>query len=144
MSLVIRHLTMDDEPPAARAHDALLGDGFQFLPGWSPGTAWPAYLDDLAREQTGTDLPGDRVPATFLVAEVDGEIVGRLSVRHQLNDHLARVGGHVGYAVVPQARGRGYATAMLRHGLDLLASMGVTRALVTCDDDNLASSTVIE
>ena len=29
------------------------------------------------------------VAATFLVAEVDGEIVGRASVRHELNDFLA-------------------------------------------------------
>ncbi len=117
MTLDIRSLTPFDEAAAARAHQALRGDGFEFLLGWSPGTDWASYLDGLAREQAGTSLAEGRVPATLLVAVVDDDIVGRLSVRHELNAFLLRVGGNIGYAVVPEARGRGYATAMLRHGL---------------------------
>jgi len=140
----VRSLTRADEASAVRAHEQLVGEGFELLLGWSPGTDWPAYLDRLERERAGIDLADGRVPATFLVAVVDDEVVGRVSVRHELNDFLARVGGHIGYAVVPSARGRGYATAMLRHGLGVLAPLGVTRALVTCDDDNRASAAVIE
>ena len=65
-------------------------------------------------------------------------------LRHSLNDFLLRMGGHIGYVVVPEHRGRGYAAEMLRQGLDLARSMAFERVLVTCDDDNLASRRVIE
>ena len=32
------------------------------------------------------------MPVTFLVAEAEGQIVGRVSIRHALNAHLAEVG----------------------------------------------------
>lgn len=86
---------------------------------------------------------------TFLLAVVGegaGEhLVGRVSIRHQLNDELREVGGHVGYAVRPAVRGRGYATEILRLSLVLLREeLGVDRALVTCDDHNIASARTIE
>jgi len=71
-------------------------------------------------------------------------VVGRVSVRHRLTDSLARVGGHIGYGVRPAYRRRRYATALLRAGLALAREHGIDPALVTCDDDNLGSATVIE
>jgi predicted acetyltransferase len=84
------------------------------------------------------------VPATLLVAEVEGEIVGRVSIRHELNDTLLRVGGHIGYGVRPQHRRRGYATEMLRQSLIVAHSLGIDPVLVTCDEDNAGSMAVIE
>jgi predicted acetyltransferase len=81
---------------------------------------------------------------TFLVADVAGEIVGRSSIRHCLNDYLALYGGHIGYVVLPQHRRRGYATEILRQSLVIARAQGVDRALLTCDDDNVGSITVIE
>jgi predicted acetyltransferase len=46
---------------------------------------------------------------------------------------------------VPEFRRRGYATAMLRQSLDVARQrLGLTRALVTCDDDNVGSIRTIE
>lgn len=113
---------------------------FDFDP-QTPFADYVARMDDWAR---GLRVPENFVPNTYFVGVVDGEIVGRLSLRHRLNDWLALVGGHIGYGVVPSHRGRGHATEMLRQALPHCARLGLTRALLSCDEDNLASRAVIE
>ncbi len=88
-------------------------------------------------------LPADRVHAAFLVAQVGPDVVGRVSLRFELNDHLRREGGHIGFGVRPAFRRRGYAGEMLRQSLVLTRAEGVERALLTCDDDNEASARTI-
>ncbi|PRZ08611.1 putative acetyltransferase [Isoptericola sp. CG 20/1183] len=141
MPLHLRPPRPDDEAALRRLHDELAADGFTFL--LADGT-WDEVLAQVRRESAGTDLPPGRVRADFLVAEVDGEPVGRVSIRYALNDYLREVGGHVGYGVAPAHRRRGYATEMLRQSVALLADAGVDRVLVTCDEDNAGSAAVIE
>ncbi len=104
---------------------------------------WDAFVGRARSDEQGLDMPPDRVPCSFLLAFHGADLVGRVSVRYELNDYLRHVGGHIGYGVRPQFQGRGYATQMLRHGLELLANRNVSEALVTCDDTNLASAAVI-
>lgn len=141
---MIRPLTVADEPDALRAQVELATEGHMFLLDLVDGEPWSGYVERLERLSRGVDVPADRVPATFHVAAVDGRVAGRVSVRHELNDFLASYGGHIGYAVRPQFRRRGYATALLRHGLAVAREAGVARALLTCDVDNAASAAVIE
>ena len=76
---------------------------------------------------------------------VDGETyLGRIAIRHVLNDFLLDVGGHIGYDVRPTRRREGHATAMLVGSLTWARDLGIESALVTCDDDNIGSIRVIE
>lgn len=142
--LRLRPFIRDDEAAVLQAQRELSADGFMFALGYEDGMDWQDYLDFLKHGRLGLNLAANRVPASLLAAEVSGQVVGRLSIRHTLNEFLAREGGHLGFAVRPQHRRNGYATEILRQGLIIARSLGVDRALVTCDEDNIGSATVIE
>ncbi|MBW8483077.1 GNAT family N-acetyltransferase [Actinomadura parmotrematis] len=91
-----------------------------------------------------TPRPEGFVPSTTLWYVEGEEFLGRLDIRHELNDWLLERGGHIGYDVRPAARRRGHATAMLRAALPVAASLGIDRALVTCDVGNEPSRRVIQ
>jgi predicted acetyltransferase len=143
--LVLRPFTLADEQAARTAHQELAADHFEFLLDEVAGSSWAAYvarLDDVSR---GVNLAPDRVPADLLAADVDGEIVGRASIRHSIQTpFLSEFGGHIGYATRPAYRGRGFASAMLLRSLGRARALGITQALLTCDDDNAESAAVIE
>jgi predicted acetyltransferase len=103
------------------------------------------YLEVLAAQERGENLQASHVPTTFLFAFAGTSIVGRVAIRHTLNPALERVGGHIGYVVVPEYRRQGYATEILRQSLQIAGQkLGLTRVLVTCDDDNVGSIKTIE
>ena len=146
--MILRPLNLDDKAEAIQAHHEMAPDGFDFLldstGSYDETGPWEAYLGRLASLQSGVNVPASWVPSTFLVAEVDGQIVGRVSIRHRLNEYLETRGGHIGYGVRPAFRGRGHATEILDRALKIVRELGVNRVLVTCDDANVASSKVIE
>ncbi|WP_436795296.1 GNAT family N-acetyltransferase [Actinospongicola halichondriae] len=142
--LRLRPLRLDDEAVCVAAHAELAVDRFPFLLDHRPSEPWAEFVSRLDRHRRGIDLPPDRVPAALLLAEVDKTVVGRASVRFELNEYLAAYAGHVGYGVLAAHRGRGHATEILRQSLIIARSEGVGRVLVTCDHDNDASAAVIE
>ena len=142
VDLRLRPLRVDDEAAYRAAQAELLADGFSF--GFiQDAESFTEHVQRLERQRRGRDL-GDLVESTWLVAEVAGQLVGRASIRHQLNEYLAFHGGHIGYGVRPAFRRRGYATEILRQSLIIARSYGIGPVLVTCDDDNIASAAVIE
>src|ERR1700722_12433558 len=143
-TLRLRPLGDGDEAAFLSALEVMAAEDFAFGFGHEPGMQWSAYLRMLDGHRHGLNLPDDLVPATFLVADVGGTIVGRASIRHELNDFLEREAGHIGYCVLPGYRRRGYATNILVQSLTIIRSLGVDRVLIFCDDDNAGSAAVIE
>lgn len=108
-----------------------------------------ATLDSLIRRaavlaDTSVALDGDQVHNDLYWIVDEGEVVGFLSFRHELNEWLSEAGGHIGYSVRASRRRWGYASAALRLGLERAREIGLDRVLVTCDDDNVGSYRTIE
>lgn len=142
-ALRLRPLRVQDEAAAGAAHEDLSID-YSFFLDRDPIEPWSDYVDRMERWRRGIDLPDDRVRAAFLVAWVGDQIVGRASIRLELNEYLAHAGGHIGYAVLPQDRRKGHATEILRQCVIVARSEGVDDLLVTCSETNMGSRAVIE
>lgn len=102
-----------------------------------------AYLAVSRASEVGSP-PVGLVPQTERWIVLGGAVIGFVHVRHRLTDSLDRFGGHIGYSVHPEHRGRGIATEALRQALDIANDLGIQEAIVTCDDSNIASKRVIE
>lgn len=154
------------EAPALRLVSPSLGLLPQYeaalAAGWSPDTErdvsgeqlrWVrrdprGFLAELIR-QRGKILTAEGAVVPRLPSRVfwidDGEFCGISNLRFARGtDALpSHVSGHIGYAVVPWKRRRGYATQALALLLPVAREVGLRRVEVTCDDDNEASRRVI-
>ena len=52
-------------------------------------------------------------------------------------------GGHVGFGVLSEYRGRGFATQMLATSLEYCRDIGLDKILLTCEESNFDSIKVI-
>lgn len=89
-------------------------------------------------------LPEGHVACDYFWITDDGEVVGFIAFRRELNDWLRGYGGHIGYAVRPSRRRQGIAGAALRLVLDRAREQGYDRVMLTCDDANVGSFRTIE
>jgi predicted acetyltransferase len=146
MSLILRELTIHDEPEFQAGWSLLEGDEADWYSfAWKPGVSYAAMIEILRKEREGIDLAPGRVPHTVLYGFADGRIVGRVSVRHRLNEALLRRGGHLGYWVARRYRRKGYATEMFRQAQDYCRTrLRLTELRITCADENVASWKMIE
>jgi Predicted acetyltransferase len=141
--------------------DDLPGYEHALAQGWSPDTVQdvsreqlerlrrdPArFLDEVygspsIRLPDGREVP--RLPSRdFWIS--DGEFCGRIGFRFQpgTEELPPTCLGHIGYAIVPWKRQRGYATQALRLILPVARAEGFTRVAITCDETNEPSRKVI-
>ncbi len=92
----------------------------------------------------GKCLPEGYVPSTTYFLIEGDYIVGVVNIRHELNESLLKIGGHVGYSVLPSYRRQGIATKILMFAIEKCHELGIGEILVTCDENNIGSRKTIE
>lgn len=148
--LNLRYLSLSDKKSFYKALNSAWEPNFPFLHYWQSLAKenFEDYVNLLPGFAQGISIPIEHVPASFLFAyNRNNEIIGRVSIRHRLNEHLLKEGGHIGYGVVPGYRRQGYATEILKESLDYIRNyipeIGA-KVLLTCDQTNLGSRKTIE
>ena len=81
---------------------------------------------------------------TFVLIDEIGHIYGAANIRHDLKGNLSNIGGHIGYAIRPSERGKGYGELQLNLLIEKLNEMNIEKALITCRENNIASKKIIE
>ncbi len=99
------------------------------------------FILRLQRAQTAT-APNQIAESTYW-ANLNGIVVGRIALRHALNENLKVFGGHIGYEVRPSYRQKGIGNEMLKAVLQTPKAKSLGRLLLTCAPDNIASNKTI-
>lgn len=84
------------------------------------------------------------VPETVIWFVKEHNFIGSVSIRHRLNWHLEKWGGHMNFLIRPSMRGKGFGKKLLQKAMPCAAHLGIEKALVTISPDNTAAIRVVE
>lgn len=101
------------------------------------------WLTEMRNRKLNINLPNGFVRENFYLCYDDTKLIGVYSFKFELTDYLLNFGGHIGYAIRPSERRKGYATQILKEGLLLAKNFGFDKVLCVCNEDNIASEKTI-
>lgn len=102
------------------------------------------YIQRTKDHAKGKNLPANWVQSTTYWLIDENKVVGNVNIRHTLTATLKKRGGHIGYAIRPSSRRKGYGTKILELALRKAQKIGLTKILITCGDDNSPSQKIIK
>ncbi len=84
------------------------------------------------------------VPDSVLWLVKNDEYIGTLKVRHRLNWHLEKWGGHMTFIIRPDKRELGYGQKLVRKSKEVLNALDIEKALITISPQNEVARHIIE
>ena len=102
-----------------------------------------SFLKKVEESKKGINNNG--LKEIFYFAIEEDKIVGHGSVR--LNpevDENINIYGHIMYGVVPSKRRKGYGTLICKLLIKKAKELGLENIIITCNNDNIASSLIIQ
>ncbi len=83
-------------------------------------------------------------PETVAWLVRDQDYIGTVDIRHRLNWHLEKWGGHIHFIIRPSMRGKGFGNKLLLKAIPIANYLGIEKALLTADPKNKPVIRVIE
>lgn len=99
-------------------------------------------LDWYTRKEQGL-IPGQPKSICYWAVEEEN-FIGEFQVRPDLDHEIMESIGSIGYSVKKSEWGKGYGKEILKQGLEICKSLGMDKAILLINDDNIASSRVCE
>ncbi len=97
---------------------------------------WLAQQHEISQ---GIGLAEGWVPQIIYWLYDDDRPAGMCKLRTRLTEALLNGGGNIGYTIAPFARGKGYGKEQLRLVLQEARMQGLSKVLITANNDNQAS-----
>ncbi len=86
----------------------------------------------------------ESVPETVLWLTKDDQFIGTLNIRHRLNWHLEKWGGHLNFIIRPSMRGKGFGKKLLQKAIPFISYLGIERALITIDPKDESANKIVK
>ncbi len=84
------------------------------------------------------------VAETVLWLTKDNEFIGTLNIRHRLNWHLEKWGGHLNFIIRPSMRGKGFGKKLLQKAVPYISYLGIDRALITIPPSDKTANEIVK
>ncbi|MGH1399181.1 MAG: GNAT family N-acetyltransferase [Alphaproteobacteria bacterium] len=101
---------------------------------------YEAFIKDLNEGNRHIHKPYadwvEPVKETALWLVKEDKYIGALNIRHRLNWHLEKWGGHMNFIIRPSMRGKGFGKKILQKGMPIANYLGIDRALLTVSPNN--------
>jgi predicted acetyltransferase/ADP-ribose pyrophosphatase YjhB (NUDIX family) len=112
------------------------------------GVSFEEYKNDvlptLISYEHPVNMPDWFVPETYYYLWDEGRLVGEFRIRHHLTDALREGGGHIGYSILKECRGKGYGTEGLRLKVQIAKEIVPEDEIyLRVNKDNIASQKVM-
>lgn len=121
---------------------------YQFLERAELDENFEQFVEDINNNRRHLHKPYEDwvepVPETALWMVKEDKYIGTFNIRHRLNWHLEKWGGHINFIIRPSMRAKGFGKKILQKGIPYICYMGVERGLLTVNPDNAAAIRVIE
>lgn len=98
-------------------------------------------LDDSSKNINVTE--GWPPCSSFWLVDPFDEVIGVIRIRHYVNSEFLQMIGHIGYEIKSNKRRRGYGNKLFELGLVEAKNIGLQTILVTCDEENIGSQSII-
>lgn len=144
--LVAKEFTKNDEIQLMNMVKEIISfdNDFEGLNNISDIENYNEFLDKLEKNKYQELINLEYSPQTTYGVFENNKLIGGFNLRHILKGNLINYGGNIGYLIRPSERGKKYGNKILYLALKKAQELGLTKVLISCKKENIASMKVIE
>ena len=146
--LWLREVSINDDYEGLRFLQELVNEeGIMVAPApkYIDENSYGDWLKTKVDVANGVNMPEGFIPCTTYWVMLDNKIIGLANIKHYLNDHLRKRGGHLGLSIDKDYRRKGYGLASTKLLIEKARDeFGIDDILLTNEPDNIPSRRMCE